>query len=131
MPFASSSLPAPYALPTGLLAQINGEVPGVDGVGRFEATPDALNYLDKYYKPTGALTIPTLTLQTTNDPFVPRRKHEGEFLTAVTNAGATSLLVQRNVPGAAFGHCTFKPEELTAAFDALTNWVENGVKPAS
>jgi len=68
-------------------------------------------------------------VQTTNDPFVPRRKHEREFLTAVTNAGATSLLVQRNVPGTGFGHCTFKPEELTSAFDALTNWVENGVKP--
>lgn len=127
----SSSLPAPYGLPGSLLAAINGDVPGVDGVGRFTATPDALNYLDKYYTPTGALTIPTLTLHTANDPFVPRRKHEREFLKAVTDAGAGSLLVQRNVPGDRFGHCTFKPEELTAAFDALANWVENGVKPAA
>lgn len=127
----SSSLPAPYGLDPTLLAAINGDIPGVAGVGRFTATPDALNYLDKYYKPTGALTIPTLTLHTNNDPFVPRRKHETEFRTAVDKAGATALLVQRKVPGDRFGHCTFKPEELTAAFDALTNWVENGVKPAS
>jgi alpha-beta hydrolase superfamily lysophospholipase len=127
----SSSLPAPYALPASLLAAINGDVPGVDGVGRFTATPDALNYLDQYYKPTGALTVPTLTLHTTNDPFVPRRKHEAEFRAAVAAAGATSLLVQRNVPGDHFGHCTFRPEELTSAFDALTNWVENGVKPTA
>lgn len=127
----SSSLPPGYALDAGLLAAINGDVPSIAGVGRFTATPDALNYLDQYYKPTGALTIPTLTLHTANDPFVPRRKHEREFRQAVTDAGATSLLVQRNVPGAAFGHCTFKPEELTAAFDALTNWVENGVKPTA
>lgn len=127
----SSSLPAPYGLPASLLAAINGDVPGVDGVGRFTATPDALNYLDQYYKPTGALTIPTLTLHTTNDPFVPRRKHNAEFHAAVERAGATSLLVQRVVPGATFGHCTFKPEELAAAFDALTNWVENGIKPTA
>jgi alpha-beta hydrolase superfamily lysophospholipase len=127
----SSSLPAPYGLDAGLLKMINGEVTGVPGVGRFTATPDALNYLDQYYKPTGALTIPTLTLHTTNDPFVPQRKHKREFLKAVTEAGATSLLVQRVVPGDHFGHCTFKPDEVTAAFDALTNWVENGVKPTA
>ena len=129
--YYSSSLPAPYALDASLLEAINGKVPNVAGVGRFTATPDALNYLDQYYKPTGALTIPTLTLHTTNDPFVPQRKHKAEFFAAVDRAGATSLLVQRAVPGARYGHCTFKPEELTAAFDALTNWVENGVKPTA
>jgi alpha-beta hydrolase superfamily lysophospholipase len=118
-------------LPPSLMYAINGQVPGVTGVARFTATPDAIAYLDSYYKPTGALTIPTLTLHTANDPFVPRRKHEAEFLAAVTSAGATSLLVQRTVPGDHFGHCTFRPEELTSAFDALTNWVENGVKPAA
>jgi alpha-beta hydrolase superfamily lysophospholipase len=127
----SSSLPAPYGLDAGLIAALNGEVPGIAGVGRFTATPDALNYLDQYYKPSGALTIPTLTLHTTNDPFVPQRKHKAEFLDAVTRAGANSLLVQRVVPGDKFGHCTFKPDEITAAFDALTNWVENGVKPGA
>lgn len=127
----SSSLPAPYGLPASLMAALNGQVPGVAGVGRFTATPDALNYLDQYYTPTGALTVPTLTLHTVNDPFVPRRKHEAEFRSAVSNAGATSLLVQRSVPGDHFGHCTFKPDEITAAFDALANWVENGVKPTA
>lgn len=127
----SSSLPAPYGLPASLLAAINGDVPGVDGVGRFTATPDALNYLGQYYTPTGALTAPTLTLHTANDPFVPRRKHEREFRAAVNAAGASSLLVQRSVPGDHFGHCTFTPGEMTDAFDALTNWVENGVKPAA
>lgn len=118
------------ALPQETLDAINGRIPGVPGVGRFTATPDALNYLDKYYTPTGALSIPTLTLHTANDPFVPRRKHELEFRTAVDAAGASSLLVQRNVPGTAFGHCTFSTTEMTDAFDALAKWVETGVKPA-
>jgi hypothetical protein len=118
-------------LPPSLMYAINGQVPGVSGVGRFTATPDAIAYLDTYYKPTGALTIPTVTLHTASDPFVPRRKHQAEFLAAVTAAGANDLLVQRTVPGDHFGHCTFRPDELTSAFDALTNWVEHGVKPTA
>lgn len=118
-------------LPAGLMYAINGAVPNVPGINRFTATPDALNYLDKYYKPTGALVIPTLTLHTNTDPFVPRRKHEGEFLTAVSGANATALLVQRHVAGATFGHCTFNVSDMTAAFEDLATWVRTGVKPAA
>jgi pimeloyl-ACP methyl ester carboxylesterase len=127
----STTVYASSLLPQSLMYAVNGQVPNVPGVGRFTATPDAIAYLDSYYKPTGALTIPTLTLHTAADPFVPRRKHQAEFLAAVTSAGANNLLVQRTVPGDHFGHCTFKADELTSAFDALTNWVENGVKPAA
>ena len=127
----STTVYASSLLPQSLMYAVNGQVPNVPGVGRFTATPDAIAYLDSYYKPTGALTIPTLTLHTVADPFVPRRKHQAEFLAAVTSAGANNLLVQRTVPGDHFGHCTFKADELTSAFDALTNWVENGVKPAA
>jgi hypothetical protein len=127
----STTVYASSLLPQSLMYAVNGQVPNVPGVGRFTATPDAIAYLDSYYKPTGALTIPTLTLHTVADPFVPRRKHQAEFLAAVTSAGANNLLVQRTVPGNHFGHCTFKADELTSAFDALTNWVENGVKPAA
>jgi hypothetical protein len=101
------------------------------GVGRYSATPDALAYLDKYYQPSGALTMPTIDLHTNEDPFVPTKKHETEFRTAVDAAGALSLLLQRNVPGTAFGHCTFSTAEMTAAFDDLAKWVETGAKPTA
>ena len=103
----------------------------ITGIGRYTATPDALHYLDKYYKPTGALAVPTLTLHTNEDPFVPRRKHEAEFLTAVTIANSNALLVQRHVAGYTFGHCTFSPAQMTTAFEDLATWVRTGAKPTA
>ncbi len=119
------------ALPAPMLLALNGKIAGVPGVDRFTATPDAINYLDKYYQPTGELRVPTLTLHTTNDPFVPRRLHEAQFLSAVSAAGASSLLVQRHVDTAVFGHCTFKTSDMVTAFNDLATWVRTGTKPAS
>ena len=117
-----------YAIGGVPLADLNDPV---TGIARYSATPDALNYLDKYYQPTGALTIPTLALHTNEDPFVPTRKHIAEFNKLVSDAGAGDLLLQRKVPGKTFGHCTFNTSEMTTAFDDLATWVRTGVKPAS
>jgi pimeloyl-ACP methyl ester carboxylesterase len=114
---------APGLLPEDLITRINDRDVGV---GRWVATPDALNYLDRYYTPSGALGIPTVTLHTTRDPLVPV-KHEAEFADAVSSAGASPLLLRRTV--SAFGHCAFKTAEMTSAFDALRSWVETGVRP--
>ena len=113
----------PGLLPASLLAYVNGP----NGAGRFTATPDAINYLEQYYVPSGTLRNPTITLHTTKDPLVPYF-HEGQFAQIVGAAGAGNLL-QRSVP--AFGHCNFTTTQMTDAFDALAGWVSTGIKPAS
>jgi hypothetical protein len=97
------------------------------GVGRFSASPSALNYMDKYYKPSGALQIPMLMLSTSRDPVVPGF-NQTSYSNAVTAAGHSDLLVQRTVDR--YGHCNFTPGELATAFSDLVGWVEFGIKPA-
>jgi pimeloyl-ACP methyl ester carboxylesterase len=109
------------ALPASLLLAINA------GVERYDATADATEYVQHYFDPSGALQVPVLTLHTTLDPVVPLI-HELVYREIVAAAGASDLLVQRQVPR--YGHCTFTNEELNAAFLDLVTWVEAGIKPA-
>jgi pimeloyl-ACP methyl ester carboxylesterase len=96
------------------------------GVARFVASPDALNYFEHYFTPTGDLTIPMLTLHTTRDPAVPLF-HEAEYAALVAQHGANSFLTQRTVN--AFGHCAVTDAQVLSAFDALIAWTETGVHP--
>lgn len=112
----------PGLLDDGTLAAVNG------AAGRFTATPDALNYLDRYYVPTGALGVPTITLHTTRDPLVPFF-HEGQFAQAVTGQGKAGRLLQRSVDR--YGHCAFTTAEMVDAFQALSGWVITGQRPAN
>jgi len=112
----------PGLLDDGTLAAVNG------AAGRFTATPDALNYLDRYYVPTGALGVPTITLHTTRDPLVPFF-HEGQFAQAVTGQGKAARLLQRSVDR--YGHCAFTTAEMVDAFQALSGWVSTGQRPAN
>jgi pimeloyl-ACP methyl ester carboxylesterase len=96
------------------------------GVDRFEATPDARNYLEHWYLPKGNLEIPVLTLHTTLDPAVPFF-HEPAYAAIVDAAGTSDLLVQRVFDR--YGHCFFSTQEQIDAFQDLVNWVENGVAP--
>ncbi len=98
-----------------------------DGVDRFESPPDARNHLSHHYKPTGRLRIPVLTLHTTRDPAVPMA-HEDAFEDIVESAGSGEWLVRQHVER--YGHCTFTPGEMEAAFMDLVDWVENGVVPS-
>ena len=98
-----------------------------DGVDRFESPPDARNYLRHHYKPTGRLRIAVLTLHTTRDPAVPMA-HEDAFEDIVKSAGSGEWLVRQHVER--YGHCTFTPGEMEAAFMDLVDWVENGVVPS-
>lgn len=102
-------------------------------VGRFSTTPDAENYLDHHYKPSGDLRIPMLTLHNTWDPAVPVF-HETMYEQAVASAGNSNLLVQQRVN--LYGHCKFGTtadegvSRMKQAFQELVNWVENDVKPS-
>jgi len=108
------------ALPSEQLQAINS------GIQRFTALADGLSYLQHFYNPSGALRIPMLTLATSRDPVVPGF-HQISYRDAVTAAGASDLLVQREIER--YGHLTFTPEELGQAFNDLVLWVEFGVKP--
>lgn len=111
----------PGLLPDTVLAQVNA------AAGRFTATRDALNYLDRYYTPEGDLQVPTVTLHTTRDPLVPFF-HEAQFAQAVAGRNDSGLLVQRSVDR--FGHCAFTAGEMVDAFQALAGWATSGQKPS-
>lgn len=98
------------------------------GVERFSASPDALNYLQKYYTPTGQLRIPMLTLHTTADPIVPFPQ-EAAYAQIVANAGASNMLVQQSVNR--YGHCNVSAQETANALQGLFLWVNFGIKPPS
>jgi pimeloyl-ACP methyl ester carboxylesterase len=108
------------ALSADSLAAINA------GVAHFDETPDAANYLRKYYETTGDLRIPTLTLHTSRDPLVPVF-HEGIYASRVAAAGASANLSQRTI--SRYGHCTFTPTEMAQAFRDLAGWVQTGTRP--
>lgn len=96
------------------------------GVQRYQSTPDAANYIRKYYTPTGKLKIPVVTLHTTRDPVVPIW-HEDLYKAIATKSGSSDLLFQTKVD--AFGHCNFTNDETITAFTKLVTWIETGVKP--
>jgi hypothetical protein len=96
------------------------------GVQRFSSDPAGVNYIGKYYTPTGKLLVPMLTLHTTQDPTVPFSQ-EALYAGAAAAAGSSGFLVQQSVNR--FGHCNFKPEEITNAVQSLVLWVNYGIKP--
>ena len=97
-------------------------------VGRFSATPDAMNYLDRYYTPAGDLGAPTVTMHTTRDPLVPYF-HEAEFAQVVSQRHDSARLLQRSFDR--YGHCAFSTPEMVDAFQALSAWVSTGQRPAN
>jgi hypothetical protein len=107
-------------LPPLTLAGLNA------AVGRFDASPSALNYMQHFYQPTGQLTVPMLMLSTSLDPVLPGF-HQRAYRDLVTAAGQSDLLVQRTINR--YGHCNFTPAEIATAFGSLVAWVELGIKP--
>ena len=75
---------------------------------------------------SGRLPIPVLSLHTIGDLFVPFSM-EQIYARPVAAEGASELLVVRAIRD--HGHCGFAVQEEAAAFAALVNWVDQGVKP--
>jgi pimeloyl-ACP methyl ester carboxylesterase len=98
-------------------------------VQRVMADPQARrkNGLANVTPTTGDLRIPTVTLHTLGDLFVPFHM-EQEYARRVAAKGYSHNLVQRATRD--YGHCAFTGPELVATFSALVGWVEGGVKPA-
>ena len=59
-------------------------------VQRFQAKPDAVEYVRRY-TPTGKLSMPVMTLHTTQDPTVPFSQ-EAAYTAAVSQSGALPFL---------------------------------------
>jgi pimeloyl-ACP methyl ester carboxylesterase len=97
------------------------------GVERFEGRPDAVNYFEKFYTPTGDLKIPVLTLHTRFDPVAPFAQ-EQDYAKVVQGAGASAWLAQRSV--ASYGHCNINTNEAVTAFSTLVAWAKGGPAPA-
>jgi pimeloyl-ACP methyl ester carboxylesterase len=97
-------------------------------VRRYDASPAALAFMAHSYQPSGALSMPVLMLSTTRDPVLPGF-HQDTYRAAVAAAGKSSLLAEQRIDR--YGHCTFAPTELAAAFATLVGWVEFGIPPAS
>ena len=92
-------------------------------IKRFTGTPDARNYLNHWFEPTGDLRIPVLTLHTMWDPAVPTM-HERALREAVISAGRIEFLRQNTgVLSNAFNHCGFGTAEIISNFDQLVAWV--------
>jgi pimeloyl-ACP methyl ester carboxylesterase len=105
--FDNSNMQYTGALPPEQLQAINA------GIQRFTASADALNYLEHFYNPSGALRIPMLTLATSRDPVVPGF-HQISYRDGVASAGASYFLVQREIER--YGHLTFTPRGVGAGF---------------
>jgi pimeloyl-ACP methyl ester carboxylesterase len=76
---------------------------------------------------SGRLPIPVLSLHTIGDLFVPLSMEQIYARRAIAE-GASDRLVTRAIRD--HNHCGFAVPEESAAFAALVNWVETGVKPA-
>jgi hypothetical protein len=108
-------------LPPTMLAGVNALVT------RYEDTPDAANYVEQNYSPTGKILFPVVTLNTDRDPLVPA-VNEAVYADTVGQAGNSNLLVQRTVNR--YGHCAFTVDEMLGAFLDLAEWVESKAKPS-
>jgi pimeloyl-ACP methyl ester carboxylesterase len=97
-------------------------------VGRYAADPQAVEYLRRYYTPTGLLRRPVLAVHNVYDPVVPAWSVNpyGE-LTRLQ--GTEAQFVQRF--GVKPGHCAFDDRSVMQAFQDLRAWAEEGIRPAS
>ncbi|MDX1619701.1 MAG: hypothetical protein R3320_01835 [Nitriliruptorales bacterium] len=108
---------------SGIEQQINTDVQRV-GADRHLRVAKGLTEVPEI---TGDLRIPTVSLHTLGDLFVPFSM-EQIWAREVADHGASDLLVQRAIRDV--GHCGFSATELVTAFAELVAWVEHGIVPA-
>jgi pimeloyl-ACP methyl ester carboxylesterase len=98
-----------------------------DGVHRYAADPAALDYLERFYTPTGKLAKPVLAIHTTYDPLVsPSFPNRYSLLTR--EAGNGNLFVQQYVKHD--GHCNITASEIERGFAELRDWKNGNTAPS-
>jgi pimeloyl-ACP methyl ester carboxylesterase len=120
--YSSSSPLAGYFTPPPFYDVLNANV------ARVLAEPAAVKWVAKNGDTSGEISIPTLTLHTQYDTWVPIQQ-EAIYKQKVDAAHRSQLLVQRTTTSG-FGHCAFTAQEIGKALADLTAWVEHGQKPA-
>jgi pimeloyl-ACP methyl ester carboxylesterase len=98
------------------------KVTPVDDANRLRS--DGLRWVPKT---NARISVPVVTLHTLGDMYVPFSM-EQIYKRRADKLGTSNLLVQRAVRGVS--HCDFTFAEQAAAFDAMINWEQKGVKPA-
>ncbi|MEO8460588.1 MAG: hypothetical protein ABI451_08675 [Dokdonella sp.] len=98
------------------------------GARRYAGDAMAMRYLAEQSNLTGRISKPVVIQSNNDDPTVPKR-FNSIYPALVTAAGdANDLAV---LPSTGEGHCGFSPEQTSAAFTALTDWIEKGRRPAT
>jgi len=98
------------------------------GVRRYAGDAAAMRYLDEKSNLTGRIAKPLVIQSNNDDPTVPKRLN-AIYPSLVTAAGhANDLAV---LPPVGQGHCGFSPEQTSAAFVTLTDWVTKGRHPGT
>jgi pimeloyl-ACP methyl ester carboxylesterase len=77
-------------------------------------------------KTNALISVPVVTLHTLGDLYVPFSM-EQIYKRRADKQGTSGLLVQRAIRGVS--HCDFTVAEQKAAFKAMTDWEQKGVKP--
>ena len=95
-------------------------------VERIQGDCRAKRYVKKYYKPTGNLQKPLVTLHTTKDPIVPYR-HELFYSFQTHIKGNDENLV--TLPAFTYGHCNFTAAEVMSSFGILV-WMSTKELPS-
>jgi hypothetical protein len=85
-------------------------------IERFDADPAASEYANLYYRPSGLLQRPLVTLHPTRDPGVPYR-HELIYFNRAALLGTDDLLTV--LPVDRDGHCEFTAAEVLGGLAAL------------
>jgi pimeloyl-ACP methyl ester carboxylesterase len=98
-----------------------------DGVHRYAADRAALDYLERFYTPTGKLNKPVLAIHTTYDPLV-SPKFPNRYSLLTREAGNGNMFVQQYVKKE--GHCAFSPAEIERGFSELRDWKKTGTAPS-
>jgi hypothetical protein len=96
-------------------------------VVRFIADPAAIAALKADGEPTGAVSIPVVSIHSMNDPQV-AVEVQTAYRDAVNAAGNGERLVQAYTDERA--HTQQSKPELAASIDALMQWIEHGTKPS-
>jgi pimeloyl-ACP methyl ester carboxylesterase len=87
---------------------------------------NALDYVRRYYTPTGEIEDPVIAIHTTYDAGVPPSLPDF-YNTLTALKGTNELFVQMYVD--ADGHCNIAPVYLGRAFDKLRGWAAGGERP--
>jgi len=93
---------------------------------RVTADPSAVQFMTQFGQPDGSLTLPMLTMHTTDDGrVIPGNERAYDDL--VARHGRTDLLTSLFVSRA--GHCAFSDAEIIAGFQALITRMDRGRWP--